>query len=577
MGLLTLATFLIAAAGAQEIRLAPIATGVDAPTDIQHAGDGSGRLFLVQQNGLIRIFQNGVIDPTPFLDIRTKTRANGERGLLGLAFPPSFPQSGRFYVNYTNLAGTTIIAMYTTGSSSETILLEIPQPFSNHNGGQLRFGPDGYLYIGMGDGGSAGDPQNNGQNRNALLGKMLRVDVETEPGRIRIPPDNPFVNSSGTRPEVWALGLRNPWRFSFDRATGDMWIADVGQNQYEEINFQPASSRGGENYGWNQMEGAHCFRPNCSTQGMTLPVAEYGRNDGCSVTGGFVYRGNAAPGLRGSYLYADYCTGRMWALERAGAQWVNRLLLTAESGITTFGEDQSGEVYVGNAGTDTIYRIEGSAAPRFSSAAVVNSASFAPGIVAGALATVFASGLLGEEGIVSAPGLPLPTQLRGISLTVNGTAAPLLGIARQRGLELVNFHVPPQITGDTASLVIARDGNRSEAVNVPILNRQPAIFTANGTDAIVVRVPEYALLSPSQPLRRNDYAFVYANALGPESAVRLTLGGVECPVLFAGAAPGLIGISQVNFQVASNAAPGTQDLVLTIGGVAGPPVKVPVE
>ncbi|MBL8221234.1 MAG: PQQ-dependent sugar dehydrogenase, partial [Bryobacterales bacterium] len=426
----------------------------------------------------------------------------------------------------------------------------------------------GHLYITLGDRGE----MERAQRLDDHAGSVIRLHDDG-----RVPADNPFVNSSGTRPEVWALGLRNPWRFSFDRATGDMWIADVGQNQYEEINFQPASSRGGENYGWNQMEGAHCFRPNCSTQGMTLPVAEYGRNDGCSVTGGFVYRGNAAPGLRGSYLYADYCTGRMWALERAGSQWVNRLLLTAESGITTFGEDQGGEVYVGNAGTDTIYRIEGSAAPRFSSAAVVNSASFAPGIVAGALATVFASGLLGEEGIVSAPGLPLPTQLRGISLTVNGTAAPLLGIARQRGLELVNFHVPPQITGDTASLVIARDGNRSEAVNVPILNRQPAIFTANGTDAIVVRVPEYALLSPSQPLRRNDYAFVYANALGPESAVRLTLGGVECPVLFAGAAPGLIGISQVNFQVASNAAPGTQDLVLTIGGVAGPPVKVPVE
>ncbi|MBL8174988.1 MAG: PQQ-dependent sugar dehydrogenase [Bryobacterales bacterium] len=577
MGLWLLVNIALRLALAQEIRLTAVAPGIDAPTDIQHAGDGSGRLFLVQQNGLIRVLRNGALEPQPFLDIRAKTRAAGERGLLGLAFAPGFGQNGRYYVNYTNIAGTTVIAMYRAGSADETVLLEIAQPFSNHNGGQLRFGPDEYLYIGMGDGGSAGDPQNHGQNRNSLLGKMLRLDVESDPGRVRIPADNPFVNTSGTRPEIWALGLRNPWRFSFDRATGDLWIGDVGQNLYEEIDFQPASSRGGENYGWNQMEGAHCFRPNCSTQGMTLPVAEYGRGDGCSVTGGFVYRGRNAPGLRGSYVYADYCSGKVWGLERSGTQWVNRLLMTADAGITTFGEDEAGELFVGNAGTDTIYRIEGSAAPRFSAAGVVNSASFAPGMVPGALATIFASGLLDEEAVVPAPSLPLPVELAGLSLTVNGTAAGILGVARQRALELVHVHVPAGLTGESAAVAITRNGNRGMPVSVPILSRQPAVFTSNGTDAIVVRVPEYALVTASQPLRRGEFVFLYANALGAESTTRLTIGGVNCAVQFAGPAPGLTGIHQVNFQVAEETPRGAQDLILSVAAVSSPAVRVTVE
>ncbi|MFN7937288.1 MAG: PQQ-dependent sugar dehydrogenase [Bryobacteraceae bacterium] len=578
MGLLLL-VILTTTITAQEIRLTPIATSIDAPTDIQHAPGNPGLLYLVQQNGLIRILRNGTLDPTPFLDIRSKTRADGERGLLGLAFPPSFPQSGRFYVNYTNLTGTTIIAMYTAGSSTETILLQIPQPFANHNGGQLRFGPDGYLYIGMGDGGSAGDPQNNGQNRNALLGKMLRIDVESEPGRVLIPPSNPFPNTNGTRPEVWALGLRNPWRFSFDRATGDLWIADVGQDTYEEINLQPASSRGGENYGWNRMEGAHCFRAaTCNTNGLTLPVAEYTHTGGCSITGGFVYRGRNAPGLRGSYVYADYCNGRIWALERSGAQFSNRLLLNSGRNITTFGEDENGELYVGDASSDTIFRIEGSPAPRFSSANVVNSASYQPGIVPGALATIFAAGILNDEAIISAPSLPLPTELRNVSLTINGTPAGILAIANQRGVELVNFQVPPQTTGTNASIILTRETSPSAPVNVPVLNRQPAIFTTNGADAIVIQLPEYTLITPPQPLRRGGFAYLYANAIGAteNAETQITLGGTPCPVQFAGPAPSLIAVYQVNFQVPQNAPSGSQDLILSIANITSPAVKVPV-
>ena len=324
----------VISAGAQELRTTQVASGIAAPTDIQNANDGSGRLFFVQQNGIVRIFRGGTVNSRPFLDIIAKTRADGERGLLGLAFPPGYAQKQRFYVDYTDLNGDTIIAQYRVSSNpdladaaSENVLLKIAQPFANHNGGQVRFGPDGYLYIGMGDGGSAGDPLGNGQNRGALLGKLLRIDVESDPGRVRIPPDNPFVDVAGVRPEVWAFGLRNPWRFSFDRTTCDLWIADVGQDSYEEVNFQAASSRGGENYGWNRMEGMHCYKPNCNMQGLVLPVAEYPHSQGCSVSGGFVYRGRSSPGLRGIYLYGDYCSGRIWGTERQGADWVTRELL----------------------------------------------------------------------------------------------------------------------------------------------------------------------------------------------------------------------------------------------------------
>ena len=246
-------------------------------------------------------------------------------------------------------------------AASEVVLLKIAQPFANHNGGQVRFGPDGYLYIAMGDGGSAGDPMRNGQNLGALLGKLLRIDVESDPGQVRIPAGNPFVNTAGARGEIWAYGLRNPWRFSFDRATGDLWIADVGQDIYEEVDFQPAASRGGENYGWNRMEGLHCYQAGCQMQGLTLPIAEYPHVAGaCSVTGGFMYRGRVSPGMRGIYLYGDYCSGQIWGVERQGSGWNSRQLLASGFTITTFGEDEAGELYVANAANGSVHHIEGS-------------------------------------------------------------------------------------------------------------------------------------------------------------------------------------------------------------------------
>src|SRR5947208_549334 len=286
---------------AQEIRMTKIASGIGGPTDIQNANDGSGRLFFVQQNGVVRIFRNGAVNAQAFLDISGKTHADGERGLLGLAFPPGFAQKQRFCVDYTDLNGDTIIAQYRVSSNpdvadaaSETVLLKIAQPFANHNGGQVRFGPDGYLYIAMGDGGSGGDPLGNGQSRQALLGKLLRIDVESDPGHVRIPADNPLVNTNGARAEIWDWGLRNPWRFSFDSATGDLWIADVGQDTYEEIDHERAR-RGGRNYGWNHLEGSHPYQ-GVTPSGAVPPVIEYSHRDGgCTVIGGFVYHGRAIP------------------------------------------------------------------------------------------------------------------------------------------------------------------------------------------------------------------------------------------------------------------------------------------
>ncbi len=590
-------------APAQEIRTSRIATGIAAPTDIQNASDGSGRLFFVQQGGTIRIYRDGALISRAFLDIGSRISSGGERGLLGLAFPPGFAQKQRFYVDYTDRNGDTVIAQYRVSSdpnvadpASEIVLLKIAQPFANHNGGQVRFGPDGYLYIAMGDGGSGGDPQGNGQNRGALLGKILRIDVESDPGRVRIPPDNPLASVSGARPEIWAFGLRNPWRFSFDRATGDLWIADVGQDAYEEVNFQPAASRGGENYGWNSMEGLHCYRNGCSQQGLTLPVAEYPHSQGCSISGGFVYRGSASPGLRGIYLYGDYCSGRIWGVERQGTGWTSRVLLASGLGISTFGEDEAGEIYVADANSGAIYHIEGSRAPRVSASAVVNAASFVPGLTPGSLATVFAAGVLDTPGIVNAPSIPLPVTLGGVTVTVNGTNAPVLSIANQNGQEQINFQAPFEIRGRaTAQVVVSRDGQSSAAVDVPVLDLQPDVYTLDGSRAVAVHNADYSLVTDQRPLVPGEFAFVYATGLGraanepatgagapslpPAAAtsdVRVTLGGQPCDVQFAGFAPGLVGVYQVNFRVPPGAAPGAQDLMIAAVNMISRPVRVPV-
>jgi glucose/arabinose dehydrogenase len=340
------------------ILLATPVDGLDRPVHITHAGDGSGRIFVVEQTGRVRIIHNGVLKQVPFLDIAGRVSCCGERGLLSIAFPPGYAAKGRFYVNYTDKSGNTVVARYRVTAdpnvadpSSERIVLTVGQPYSNHNGGQLAFGPnDGYLYIGMGDGGAGGDPENRAQNPTTLLGKLLRIDVESgDPATYVVPGTNPFRGTPGYRPEIWALGLRNPWRFSFDTETADLFIGDAGQDRIEEIDFQPASSSGGENYGWSIMEGSECFEvANCDRTGLTLPIAEYKHPSGdcASVTGGMVYRGPEYPGLYGTYLYGDYCSGHIWGLRNTASGWQNRLLYDAPFSISSFGLDGSGGLWV---------------------------------------------------------------------------------------------------------------------------------------------------------------------------------------------------------------------------------------
>ena len=347
-------------------------SGLDQPLDVVHTGDGSGRLFVVERPGRIRIIRDGQLLPTPFLDITGRVlSASTEQGLLSVAFPQDYASQGHFYVDYTDLLGDTVIARYAVTAdpnvadpNSEQIVLTVDQPYANHNGGQLAFGPnDGYLYIGMGDGGGGGDPNNNAQNPASLLGKLLRIDVETgSPLTYTVPATNPFTQTVSYRPEIWALGLRNPWRFSFDRQTGDLYIGDVGQNLYEEVDFQPASSPGGENYGWNIMEGLHCYgASSCNGAGLTLPILEYPHAQGdCSVTGGAVYRGSAYPMMNGMYVYADFCTGRIWGLRNDGSTWQSTLLLDTPFQITSFGEDEIGNVWLtryAGAPDGAIYRL----------------------------------------------------------------------------------------------------------------------------------------------------------------------------------------------------------------------------
>jgi glucose/arabinose dehydrogenase len=346
------------------IELLPLVTeDLESPVSLTHARDGSGRLFVVEQPGRIRIVERGVLLSLPFLDIRDRILAGGERGLLGLAFHPDFRRNGKFYLNYTRKPdGATVVAEYRRGPSpnqalgDERVLMTVPQPYANHNGGMVAFGPDGYLYIGLGDGGSGGDPENRAQNPGDLLGKILRIDVNRgDP--YGIPSDNPFA-SEGGRPEIYAMGLRNPWRFSFDMDTGDLWAADVGQHKWEEIDL---IVRGG-NYGWRVKEGRHCYAPAlfCENNNLTAPVLEYAHDKGrCSIIGGYVYRGRGIAGLGGQYLYGDYCSGEIFAFTRTQERKSSpapRVILKTAFRISSFGEDEIGELYALDHG-GSLYRI----------------------------------------------------------------------------------------------------------------------------------------------------------------------------------------------------------------------------
>lgn len=331
-----------------------VASGLQSPVHLTSPASDA-RLFIVEQPGRIRIVENGQLLPTPFLDIVAKVSSGGERGLLSVAFHPQYAQNGQFYVNYTDKAGDTRIERYRVSANrnladpaSASLVLHVRQPYSNHNGGLVAFGPDGMLYVGMGDGGGGGDPEEAGQDPLQLLGKLLRIDVDAAQP-YGMPANNPYAGRPGGRGEIWALGMRNPWRFSFDHTAKLLYVADVGQNRLEEVNVVPAGEAG-VNYGWDVMEASDCFEPGsgCPRAGLTLPVLEYTHDDGCSITGGFVYRGQAIPGLQGHYLYADYCEGWVRSFRYTDGQAADKRSypLPDVGNISSFGEDSQRELYL---------------------------------------------------------------------------------------------------------------------------------------------------------------------------------------------------------------------------------------
>jgi glucose/arabinose dehydrogenase len=441
------------------VALTPITTSVSSPVHVTHAPDGSGRLFIVEQGGYIRIYENGAVLPTPFLDIHTLISTGAEEGLLSVAFHPNYATNGYFYVYYTNniaIPGDITVARYHVSAdpdvadgSSAQIVLVVPHPVNaNHNGGQLMFGPtDGYLYMGTGDGGGAGDVPNNAQNLNVLLGKILRLDVDgtgavpcgqSTPAPYAIPPTNPFAGATGGCDEIWAYGVRNPWRFSFDRSTSDLLIGDVGQGLWEEIDYQPAASEGGENYGWRKMEGFHCYNPptNCNDGTLTLPILEYDHNGRCSVTGGFRYRGSAIPCLEGIYLYADFCSGELWGAEQAAnGTWTSTLLLNTGHNVSSFGEDDAGEVYL----TDLnggVYELVSAPAP------------------APVLTTVVPASVIAGD--------------PGFTLTVNGSSFLYCSVVRWNGQDRATTWVSPtQLTAAISPSDIQAAGSGSVTVFTP--------------------------------------------------------------------------------------------------------------
>ena len=363
-----------------------IADGYKKPVFITSYPNNAKLLYIVEQAGLIKIINDGKKLSRPFFDINKRVvnpnRPGDERGLLGFAFHPNHTNNGKFYINYMDNDGNTIISEFSTNSElradhkSERIILKLKQPYGNHNGGDIQFGPDGYLYISIGDGGKAGDPLNAGQDLSSLFGKIIRIDIEQKP--YGIPKSNPFFGQKGKREEIWAWGLRNVWRFSFDKQTGDKYLADVGQNKWEEVNFEPASSKGGLNYGWRIMEANHCYDPkeNCPTEGLIKPIIEYPNDanhpafafriieelsfsetdvEGCSVTGGYVYRGKKIKSMQGQYIFGDYCSGNIWTLKVVNGKAINFKNRTEEINIgggefttyiSSFGQDSDGEIYI---------------------------------------------------------------------------------------------------------------------------------------------------------------------------------------------------------------------------------------
>ena len=697
----------------QDLVFEEIARDLLRPIGITNASDGSGRLFINLQDGPIRIHDGGRLLQEPFLDITPRVGCCGERGLLGLAFHPDYESNGFFFLDYTDRSdgfGKTVISRFSVSGGnpnvadpdSEKVLLTFEQPDGTHNGGQLQFGPDGYLYIATGDGGSPDERGERAADLNSLFGKILRIDVNVDDGSgppYAIPPSNPFAGREGAREEIWAYGLRNPWRFSFDRETGDMFIGDVGANRVEEVDFQPASSSGGENYGWPMVEAVNCplFPDACEDEALTKPIRYHRHDLGCSVIGGYRYRGVEVPQLNGVYVYGDYCSGRLFAAGQVEGGWKELDRRVTPFDFTSFGEDEAGELYFTESYEGRVYRVvtdlvsptvsshyplnavtggatlelsvvgtnfvpglevqwnsnprptafidnqhlratilpsdiatEGTAeikvvnprllggtapafefpvrpapaaAPAVNSNGLVNAASFTAGtaVAAGMIASIFGSGLaLDTE---STPGQPLPNILGGTTVFFNGLRAPVFFASPGQ----LNVQIPWDLpSGRQASLTVRVGPHISNPVLVPVSGFSPGLFTTGSTGAgqgAILISGTGSLAAPagvsasSRPVRKGEFLEIFANGLGrvtdtpasghaavaiPLSETTATpevsIGGVQANVLFAGLAPGFIGLYQVNVQAPAGAPSGDAvALSLRVGGVESNVVTIAIE
>lgn len=592
------------------LQLQQIATGFSSPVLVTNARDGSNRLFIVEQTGKIRVLQPEATAATDFLSLTTKVALGGERGLLGLAFHPNFKTNRKFYVNYTRSGdGATVVSEFQASAgnrnvadTTERVLLTIAQPFSNHNGGMIEFGPDGYLYIGMGDGGSANDPGNRAQNLEDLLGKMLRIDVNRTEGALAygIPPDNPLAGATPGRDEIFASGLRNPWRWSFDRLTGQLYVGDVGQGAREWVHLVEK----GKNYGWATWEGTRCNTsrppgsPDCAALPLLPPLLEYTHTASrCSITGGYVYRGARFTLAQGAYVYGDYCTGEIW-------QFVNgqsTLLLDSPLGLSSFGEDEGGEIYACGLSNGVIYRLTNTTSPRslgtVSSASYDKEASLAPE----AIAATFGTGL--ATGEFAAPSLPLPTNLGGTTVTVRDSKgierlAPLF----YAGPMQVNFQVPAQAAAGYGAVIVKINDTVVSSGALKVEAFAPGIFTAAASGAGVAagRVQRvrngnstYEEMVEREPGNPNQWRSVAIDLDPPTDGVFLllfgtglrgrreplnasaTIGGVVLPVDFVGAQAEFVGLDQVNIGLPQSLkGKGEVEVILTVDGVTMNTVRV---
>jgi uncharacterized protein (TIGR03437 family) len=586
------------------IQFIPVASGLTSPLYITHSRDGSGRLFIVEQPGRILVLPPGATSPlaAPFLDIRSKISSGGERGLLGLAFHPQYASNRRFFVNYTRTGdGATVVSEFKASATNaniaettERIIITIGQPFANHNGGMIEFGPDGYLYIGMGDGGSGNDPGNRAQNIEDLLGKMLRIDVNgAEP--YTSPSTNPFFGSTPGRDEIYATGLRNPFRWSFDRATGQLYAGDVGQGLIEEIDIVTL----GGNYGWRVFEGTRCTNlgpASCASGGFIPPITEYGHSGGrCSVTGGYVYRGSRSTLPVGAYIYGDFCTGEILIFNNNAAS----LLRDTSMAISSFGEDEAGELYVVDLNGD-VFRIAAPAAATTVSAANYRGDALATESIVAAFGTAFSTATQSATN-----GQPLPTVLAGASARVRdagGTdrAAPLFFVSPTQ----INYQIPPGTATGVATVTVTNTNGSIATGSVNIARVAPGIFTANasgrGIAAAVIQRTRGDGSQVFEPVAQfdpgsNQYVAIPID-LGPATdqvflvlfgtgfrfrssltSVTATIGGIASSVTFAGSQQDFVGLDQANIQIPrSLAGRGNVDVVMTVETIPANTVQVSV-